>query len=170
MIRPPVILATISLGVLSACVEPGGDACAAANRDVNLFSLMSNTVTGSYDRCLGDLRGELAAAQLRSRTLRAEAASLRAEQNRLSGEQAAAAARLARLNEQQATTLAQLASAENAQSVEQARLAQVLAEERQISQRIEQLNAQGGGASAAEAEQLQAQQAWLRAQLNALGL
>jgi chromosome segregation ATPase len=168
MRTPQAALGIAALVGLNACAT-GGDACATANQSVNLFSLMSASASGSYDQCLSDMRQELAAAQLRSRLLQAEAANLRAEQRRLSGEQAAAAGRLAALNERQATAVAQLQSADRARSVETAELQRVLAEERALSTRLEALNAGGGGASAAEAERLQAQQDRLRSRIGALG-
>ena len=93
--------------VLAACAPAhrGGDPCAAANRDINLFSLVGNSASGAYDKCLDDLRIELARARLRATGLRAEAARLESEAATLEGERAAAARRLAAANARQVAAL-----------------------------------------------------------------
>lgn len=150
--------------VLAACA-PAADPCARANQPVNIFTLLANTTTGSYDACLDDLRGDLAAAQLRATTLRAQAAALEAEAARLDGERRAAAERLAAINQRQAAAVARITALDRSRAVERAALDQVLATERDVSGQIADQNATRG-ADPARAAALEAEVGRLESQLD----
>jgi chromosome segregation ATPase len=168
---PLVFAALAALGGLAGCAPTpgaGGDPCASANAPVTFASLLSNSVSGSYDRCLDTMREDLASAKLRARALESQAADLRAEEARLSGERRAAARRLAEMNERQAAAVAELSSVEGARAVERQRLEALLAEERRLGDELERLNARGGGATADEAADIERRQERLRSQMRAL--
>ncbi len=167
MHRP--LAATVALALLAACAQPGADNCDQANRSINFVNLLANSVSGSYDACLDDLRGDLAAARLRARSLEAEAQNLRAEEARLSGERRRAAGRLAALNERQAAAVSRLTEASADREVERAALEQALAQERQTSAALADQNIQGG-ADPARAAALEAEIARLEGTLSDLNL
>jgi septal ring factor EnvC (AmiA/AmiB activator) len=163
--------AAAALVALSGCAPTtgaGADPCASANAPVSFGSLLSNSLSGSYDKCLDTMREDLAVAQLRARSLESQAAALRAEESRLSGERRAAARRLAEMNERQAATVAELSASDGARAVERQRLEALLAEERRLTDELEALNARGGGATAGEAADIERRQERLRTQMRAL--
>ena len=161
--------ASLAALILAACVpaHTEADPCAAANRDINLFSLLGNTTSGVYDKCLDDLRSELARARLRARGLQAEARRLEAEAATLQGERAAAARRLAAVNVRQVATLRRVESAKTSQAVDQARLRDVLAREAALAQELEQLNL-NTGIGATQADRLQRKQEGLNRRIDAM--
>ena len=155
--------------LLAACgpAHRGDDPCATANRDINLFSLLGNTASGAYDKCLDDLRSELARARLRATGLRAEARRLEAEAATLEGERAAAARRLADANARQVAAFRRVEAAKASQAVDRARLQDVLAREATLSQELHQIN-RSGGIDAARAAQLQREQEGLNRRIDAM--
>ena len=155
--------------ILAACVPAHreGDRCAAANRDINLFSLLGNTTSGVYDECLGDLRSELARARLRATGLQAEARRLEAEAAALEGERAAAARRLAAANARHVVALRRVEAAKASQAVDRARLQNVLAREAALAQELEQLN-RSGGIDVTLADRLQREQEELVRRIDAM--
>ena len=162
--------AGLALLVLAACnpAHRGGDPCAAANRDISLFSLVGNSASGVYDKCLDDLRSELARARLRATGLRAEAARLESEAATLEGERAAAARRLAAANARQVAALRRVEEARETRDVDRARLRDVLAREASLAQELEALNRSGGGVDADRAERLKRAQEELNRRIDAM--
>lgn len=163
-----VCLSLALVASLGACAQQNaGDPCASANAPITFGNLLSNSASGTYDKCLDTMREDLALARLRARALENQAAQLRAEERRLSGERRAAAARLAEMNERQAATVAQIDQANRNRAVERQRLEQLLAEERRLTDELERLNARGG-ATAAETQAIEQRQERLRGQLRAV--
>ena len=139
------VIPAVIVPLLAACVSTTpGDPCAGANRDVDLFVLLDNTVSGNYDACLDELRDELDRARLRARVLEGEAARLEAEAAQLEGERAEAARRLAELNSRQAETLRRLEGAREAHAVDEAALRDVLQREQELASELESHNIEGG--------------------------
>jgi len=122
----PILAVPVAAAFLSACMATSGDPCADAERDVDLFTLLDNSLSGTYDACLGDLRDDLARARLRARVLQGEADRLEAEAEALEGEHAEAVRRLAALNARQAGALNRLEEARQGQVVDQLVLDDVL--------------------------------------------
>ena len=50
-----IVAVPVAAAFLSACMATTGDPCADAERDVNLFTLLDNSLSGTYDACLDDL-------------------------------------------------------------------------------------------------------------------
>ncbi len=146
-----VLAVPLAAGLLSACMATSGDPCADAERDVNLFTLLDNSLSGSYGACLDDLRDDLARARLRARVLQGEADRLEAESETLEGERAEAALRLAGLNARHADALNRLEEAREGQTVDQLVLDDVLEREQELASELEALNLDGGvGSEAAQ--------------------
>ena len=152
-----VVAAATAFAVAAPAGGSGDDPCAAADREINLGTLLGNKFSGAYDKCLEDLRDKAARVRLRARILRGEAARLEAEAAKLEGERAAAARRLAAMNERQADALARLEAAKDSQEVDQKRLQDVLERGDKLARELAELN-RVKGASAAEAERLEREQ------------
>ena len=139
------VIPSVIVALLSACVSTTpGDPCSGANRDVDLFVLLDNSVSGNYDACLDELRDELDRARLRARVLEAEALRLEVEAEELEGESAEAARRLAELNSRHAETLQRLEGAREAQAVDEDALREILQREQELAGELESLNMEGG--------------------------
>lgn len=136
--------------VLSSCAAPGGDPCAQANRNVNLGTLIGNSVSGSYGACLTSMQGELSALRLEASSLRSQAGALNAQAAQLDGERQAAARRLAAINAEQAQLLDRIAAA--GATAPEAQASSAVAEANAVNREIEVLNDSGGADSAAAAE------------------
>lgn len=150
-----ISLGFVSVLMVSACSEPGGDPCASANRDVNLGTLIGNSASGNYSQCLTSMRAELAALQLEASNLRQQASALSAQASQLDGERRAATQRLAAINAEQARLLDQIASSGTSASEAQAQNA--VSEANAVNQQIEALNSTGT-ASTAQAAEIRARQ------------
>ena len=153
--------------LLSACIATSGDPCADAERDVNLFTLLDNSLSGTYDACLDDLRDDLARARLRARILQGEADRLEAESETLEGERAEAVLRLAGLNARQADALNRLEEAREGQTVDQLVLDDVLEREQDLASELEVLN-RNGGIDSAEAQRFEDEQSDLMERIDVL--
>ncbi|MCE2520599.1 MAG: hypothetical protein J4G15_12435 [Alphaproteobacteria bacterium] len=163
----PILAVPVAAAFLSACMATSGDPCADAERDVDLFTLLDNSLSGTYDACLGDLRDDLARARLRARVLQGEADRLEAEAEALEGERAEAARRLAALNARQADALNRLEQARQGQVVDQLVLDDVLEREQELASELEVLN-RDGGIDPAEAQRLEREQSDLMERIDAL--
>ena len=162
-----VLAVPVAAAFVSACMVTSGDPCADAERDIDLFTLLDNSLSGTYDACLDDLRDDLARARLRARVLQGEADRLEAEAEALEGERAEAARRLAGLNARQADALNRLEEAKEGQTVDQFVLDDVLRREQELASELEALNRDGGIASA-EARRFEREQSDLLERIEAL--
>lgn len=162
-----ILAVPVTAAFLSACMATSGDPCADAERDVNLFSLLDNSLSGTYDACLDDLRDDLARARLRARVLQGEADRLEAEAEALEGEHAEAARRLAGLNARQVDALSRLEEAREGQAVDQLVLDDVLRREQELASELEALN-RDGGIDSVEAQRLEREQTDLMERIDAL--
>lgn len=154
MKQPAFVSVTASI-VLAACAAPSGDPCASANSDVNLATLIGNSVSGSYEQCLSSMRAELQSLRLEAANLRQQASTLERQAALLDGEQRAATARLASLNTEQARLLDQIAAAES--SATDAQIQSAVSEANTLNRQVESLN-RSGTASDAEAAEIRARQ------------
>jgi len=155
----------LAAGLLSACADPSQTACDRANRDINLATLMSNNMSGTYDQCLRDLKGELAALQLESRSLDQRAAALNAQAQRLSGQNAAMARQLAQVNATQAELARKVVAAGNGGS--SAETAALVDREKALRTRLEALTV---SSPQAQADTVTRDQDALARQLDRLGV
>ena len=162
-----ILAVPVTAAFLSACMATSGDPCADAERDVNLFSLLDNSLSGTYDACLDDLRDDLARARLRARVLQGEADRLEAEAEALEGERAEAARRLAGLNARQVDALSRLEEAREGQAVDQVVLDDVLRREQELASELEALN-RDGEIDSVEARRLEREQTDLMERIDAL--
>ena len=162
-----ILAVPVTAAFLSACMATSGDPCADAERDVNLFSLLDNSLSGTYDACLDDLRDDLARARLRARVLQGEADRLEAVAEALEGERAEAARRLAGLNARQVDALSRLGEAREGQAVDQLVLDDVLRREQELASELEALN-RDGGIDSVEARRLEREQTDLMERIDAL--
>ena len=162
-----VLVVPEAAAMLSACMATTGDPCADAERNVDLFTLLDNSLSGTYDACLDDLREDLARARLRARVLQGEADRLEAEAEALEGEHAEAARRLAGLNSRQADALNRLEEAKEGQAVDQLLLDDVLKREQELAGELEALN-RDGGIDSVEAQRLEREQSDLMERIEAL--
>ncbi len=162
-----ILAVPLTAAFLSACMATSGDPCADAERDVDLFTLLDNSLSGTYDACLGDLRDDLARARLRVRVLQGEADRLEAEAGTLEGERAEAARRLAELNARQAAALTRLEDAREGQVVDHLVLDDVLKREQELASELETLN-RDGAIDSAEAQRLEDEQSDLMERIDAL--
>lgn len=162
-----ILAVPVIAAFLSACMATSGDPCTDAERDVNLFSLLDNSLSGTYDACLDDLRDDLARARLRARVLQGEADRLEAEAEALEGERAEAARRLAGLNARQVDALSRLEEAREGQAVDQLVLDDVLRREQELASELETLN-RDGGIDSVEARRLEREQTDLMERIDAL--
>ena len=162
-----ILAVPVTAAFLSACMATSGDPCADAERDVNLFSLLDNSLSGTYDACLDDLRDDLARARLRARVLQGEADRLEAEAEALEGERAEAALRLAGLNARQVDALSRLEEAREGQAVDHLVLDDVLRREQELASELETLN-RDGGIDSVEAQRLEREQTDLMERIDAL--
>lgn len=162
-----ILAVPVTAAFLSACMATSGDPCADAERDVNLFSLLDNSLSGTYDACLDDLRDDLARARLRARVLQGEADRLEAEAEALEGERAEAARRLAGLNARQVDALSRLEEAREGQAVDHLVLDDVLRREQELASELETLN-RDGGIDSVEAQRLEREQTDLMERIDAL--
>ncbi len=162
-----ILAVPVTAAFLSACMATSGDPCADAERDVNLFSLLDNSLSGTYDACLDDLRDDLARARLRARVLQGEADRLEAEAEALEGERAEAARRLAGLNARQVDALSRLEEAREGQAVDQVVLDDILRREQELASELEALN-RDGEIDSVEARRLEREQTDLMERIDAL--
>ncbi len=162
-----VLAVPVAAAFLSACMATSSDPCADAERDVDLFTLLDNSLSGTYDACLDDLRDDLARARLRARVLQAEADRLEVEAEALEGERAEAARRLAGLNARQVEALNRLEEAKEGKSVDQLVLDDVLTREQELASELEALN-RNGGIDTAEAQRFEREQSDLMERIDAL--
>ena len=162
-----IVAVPVTAALLSACMATSGDPCADAERDVELFALLDNSLSGTYDACLDDLRDDLARIRLRARVLQGEADRLEAEAGALEGERAEAVRRLAGLNARQSDALSRLEGAREGQVVDQLVLDDVLEREQQLASELEALN-RDGGVDSAEARRLEREQSDLMERIDAL--
>ena len=162
-----ILAVPLTAAFLSACMATSGDPCADAERDVDLFTLLDNSLSGTYDACLNDLRDDLARARLRARVLQGEADRLEAEAGALEGERAEAARRLAELNARQADALTRLDDAREGQVIDHLVLDDVLKREQELASELERLN-RDGGIDPAEAQRLEHEQSDLMERIDAL--
>lgn len=132
------------LVLLGACTDPEATACANANRDVTLANLAGNTLSGSYERCLSDLRAELVGLQLEARGLDVEATRLDAQAASLGGERRAAAQRLARLHAEQAELMRRIGEEGRSTAADDARVNRIIREERRLRSEITGRRGSGG--------------------------
>ena len=162
-----VLAAATTVALAAPAGAAKGDPCAAANRDVNLFSLLGNSMSGTYDKCLEELRDKAARVRLHARLLRGEAARLEAEAAKLEGERAAAARRLAAANARQADTLRRLEAAKESRSVDREKLQDVLAQGEKLARQLDELN-RTSGVNTAQAERLKREQKELNRRIDAM--
>ena len=162
-----IVAVPVAAAFLSACMATTGDPCADAERNVDLFTLLDNSLSGTYDACLDDLREDLARARLRARVLQGEADRLEAEAEALEGERAEAARRLAGLNSRQADALNRLEEAKEGQAVDQLLLDDVLKRELELAGELEALN-RDGGIDSTEAQRFEREQSDLMERIDAL--
>ncbi len=162
-----ILAVPVAASFLSACMASSGDRCADAERNVDLVSLLDNSLSGTYDACLDNLRDDLARARLSARVLRGEADRLEAEAEALEGERAEAARRLAGLNARQADALDRLEEARAGQEVDHLALDDVLRREQELASELEALSREGG-INDVEARRLERQQSDLMERIDAL--
>lgn len=162
-----IVALPVAAVFLSACMATTGDPCADAERDIDLFTLLDNSLSGTYDACLDDLRDDLARVRLRATVLQGEADRLAEEAEALERERAEAALRLAELNARQADALNRLEDAREGQAVDQLVLNDVLESEQELANELESLN-QDGGIDAAEAQQFEREQSELMDRIEVL--
>ncbi|MGB0499393.1 MAG: hypothetical protein ACPGID_13725 [Rubricella sp.] len=164
--RLPILLGAGALA-LAACAPPPEDACAAANAEITLGTLLSNTTSGTYDACLDEQRRELALLRLEATRLEAEAGRLRGEAAAQSAEQARLTRRLADANARQAELARTLAAAEGQLAGEEAELNALLERENALRESIESGN-EGAPPSDDELRRIEAEQDSIRGILDAL--
>jgi chromosome segregation ATPase len=148
-----------------SCTPPSPDtACAAANRPITLGSLYANSMSGTYDVCLDQLRTELASLRLASREMEARATELNRASAKASAESAAAARRLASITAAQAEIARSIAEQADTKIVNERELRRVLAEEERLRSQIDGLSEPGS----AEADELANRQEALRRRVEGL--
>ncbi len=162
-----IVAAPVAAAFLSACMATTGDPCTDADRNVDLFMLLDNSLSGTYDACLDDLRDDLARARLRARVLQGEADRLEAEAEVLEGERAEAARRLGELNARQAAALNRLEEAREGRAVDQLVLNEVLDREQALADELESHN-RDGGIDVIEAQRFERQQSDLLERIDVL--
>lgn len=162
------ITAFIVLGTVfvTGC-QPNQDSCAAANRDVNFGSLLSNSVSGSYSNCLAEKQQTLSRLRLEASLLEGEANRLRRLADEQTEEQRVLTQRLAEATERQASLARQIAASESTLLSSNADVESILARERALRARIER-NSVDGSLTEAELRQIEAEQASIRSVLGAL--
>jgi chromosome segregation ATPase len=167
MAAPLAALCRLAVVVLAT---GGLAACANCTRDPSQAGLgcgVVNLASGVYADDEAALRAELAAAEERATMLRLEADRLAAQQASLDGERRQLAARMERLNGELATSIQELDRLSGAQSVDRQRLAELRAREAALSER--QLGvSRAGDVTPAELQALEAQNARLREEIEAL--
>ena len=164
-----VLALAIALALVGAAssAERQRDPCTSASRDINIFSLLDNSASGTYDACLDDLRDKLTRLRLRTRLLQGEAARLRAEAGNLEGERAAAAQRLAAANARQAAAFARLEAARESRDVDRAKLRDVLSRAEELAQELDELN-RAGRVDSARGQRLKQEQEELFRRIDAM--
>lgn len=162
--------AVVCVVAVCSCATPQGEAaCTAANRKVTIGSLLSNTLSGSYDACLNELRRDLAALHLEGRLLEAEAQRLSAEAEAAEAERQTALQRVADLLLEQAALAQQLAELDEDVTTSQAELESILAGEQALRERLSALDVSvTDDEMRAEIERLEAEQQQILAVIEAL--
>ena len=155
----------VTLAVLCGCTSPGPDAaCTAANRPITLGTLYSNSLSGTYDACLDQLRTELAALRLTAREMDARAAELNRQTASASAVRAADERRLAAVTAEQADIARSISGLAETRTVNERELRQVLDEESRLRDQIAALD----GPSQEQAAEIADRQAALRERVSGL--
>ena len=149
----------------AGCASTTDNNCEAANSGESLGAFIANEFGGRYEKCLDELRSELARSQNEVNELESRAAELTKTAVTLSGENRLAALELAQLHSEQAEIFSRLDAAKDNRDINSDQLEALQVQSKELNAELQQLQS-NNAADREEATRLSIEQNSLKKQLD----